>query len=112
MVPSLPFVLINEKTDLPRIGNKNTTGELIKRKCGKIYQGMVANRTKNISNVKPRVSTGCLQMQAASNGWTNIKICTNMLISAFALYYCFINLKKNQKQTKKQQQKNKNRKLN
>ena len=95
MVPSLPFVLINEKTDLPRIGNKNTTGELIKRKCGKIYQGMVANRTKNISNVKPRVSTGCLQMQAASNGWTNIKICTNMLISAFALYYCFINLKKN-----------------
>lgn len=31
MVPSLPFVLINGKTDLPRIGNKNITGELIKK---------------------------------------------------------------------------------
>lgn len=28
MVPSLPFVLINGNTDLPRIGNKNITGEL------------------------------------------------------------------------------------
>lgn len=32
MVPSLPFVLINGKTDLPRIGNNNITGELIKKK--------------------------------------------------------------------------------
>lgn len=48
MVPSLPFVLINGKTDLPRIGNKNITLEL--KKCGKICQFRVANRTKNISN--------------------------------------------------------------
>lgn len=50
MVPSLPFVLINGKTDLPRIGNKNITLEL--KKCGKICQFRVANRTKNISNTK------------------------------------------------------------
>lgn len=31
MVPSLPFVLINGKTDLPRVGNKNMTGKLKKR---------------------------------------------------------------------------------
>lgn len=71
MVPSLPFVLINGKTDLPRIGNKNITGELIKREYGKICQCMVTNRTKNISNVKPRVLTSCFQEQATSNGWTH-----------------------------------------
>lgn len=32
MVPSLPFVLINGNTDLPRIGNQNITGELNKKK--------------------------------------------------------------------------------
>lgn len=31
MVPSLPFVLINGKTDLPRVDNKNMTGKLEKR---------------------------------------------------------------------------------
>lgn len=87
MVPSLPFVLINGKTDLPKIGNKNITEELIKRKCGKIYQCTVANGTKNISNAKPRVVASCFQTQVTSNGWThtNIKIWINMLISAFAL---------------------------
>jgi hypothetical protein len=32
MVPSLPFVLINGNTDLPRMGNKNITGELKKER--------------------------------------------------------------------------------
>jgi hypothetical protein len=32
MVPSLPFVLINGKTDLPRVGNKNITGKVFKKR--------------------------------------------------------------------------------
>ena len=82
MVPSLPFVLISGKIDLPRTGNKNITLELIK--CGKICQFRVANRTKNISNVKTQ---GFNQLFPKANHfkWTATQICVNMLISAFVL---------------------------
>lgn len=63
MVPSLPFVLINGNTDLPRIGNKNITGELKKKvNVGKIYQCMDANKeyfkrkTKGLNQLFPKAN--------------------------------------------------------
>lgn len=44
MVPSLPLVLINGKTDLPRIGNKNITLELNKMWENMPVQGCKQNK--------------------------------------------------------------------
>lgn len=71
MVPSLPFVLINGKTDLPEIGHENITGELIKKKMWETISVMVVNRTKNISNAKPGLLTRCFPKPATSDTWTH-----------------------------------------
>lgn len=64
MVPSLPFVLINGNTDLPRTGNKNITGELNKKKMWEniSVHGYKQNkeyfkcRTKSFNQLFPTVS--------------------------------------------------------
>lgn len=52
MVPSLPFVLINGKTDLPRTGNKNITGELIKKKMWENMSVRGCNQNKEYFKCK------------------------------------------------------------
>lgn len=85
MVPSLPFVLINGKTDLPRVGNKNMTGKLKKReqekekksertRGGKYICIWLQMETKNILTAQPRVLASCIQRHSL-NRHTNIKLC-------------------------------------
>lgn len=52
MVPSLPFVLINGKTDLPRIGHENITGELIKKKMWENISGHGCKQNKEYFKCK------------------------------------------------------------
>lgn len=86
MVPSLPFVLINGKTDLPRVGNKNMTGKLEKRErekegkkkqrntWGKYICIWLQMETKTILTTQPRVLASCIQRHRL-NRHTNIKLC-------------------------------------
>lgn len=54
MVPSLPFVLINVKTDLPEIGHENITGELIKKKMWETISVRGCKQNKEYFKCKTR----------------------------------------------------------
>lgn len=86
MVPSLPFVLINGKTDLPRTGNKNITGELIKKKMWENISVHGCKQNKEYFQCKTQ-GFNCAVSQSKPlpiDGHTNIKICINVN-SSFAL---------------------------
>lgn len=86
MVPSLPFVLINGKTDLPKMGNKNITGELIKKKMWENISGHGCKQNKEYFKCKTQGFNSAVSKSKPlpTDGHTNIKICINVNIS-FAL---------------------------
>lgn len=70
MVPSLPFVLINGKTDLPRKGHENITGELIKKKMWEnISVHGCKQRIFQMQNLG--LLTRCFPKPATLNTWTH-----------------------------------------
>lgn len=86
MVPSLPFVLINGKTDLSRTGNKNITGELIKKKMWENISVRGCKQNKEYSKCKTQ-GFNCAVSKSKPiqiDGHTNIETCINANIS-FAL---------------------------
>lgn len=102
MVPSLPFVLINGKTDLPRTGNKNITGELIKKKMWENISVHGCKQNKEYFQCKTQ-GFNCAVSQSKPlpiDGHTNIKICINVN-SSFALTWCFLTQKRKQRSSSK-----------